>query len=66
MAFENVDSKIVLVIVRPSDLIELEAIWIGLAWTENSWTGFGVLEDLNWIGLIISVGLEYISLAACG
>lgn len=51
MAFENVDSKIVLVIVRPSHLIELEAIWIGLAWTENSWTGFGVLEDLNWIGL---------------
>ena len=35
-----------------SDLIGLEAIWIGLEWTENGWIGFHVSQNLDWIGLI--------------
>ncbi|KAG6989283.1 putative transcriptional regulatory protein [Fusarium oxysporum f. sp. conglutinans] len=41
-----------------SDVIGLEAIWIGLDLSENCWTGFGFLEDLDWIGLIGNQLLE--------
>jgi hypothetical protein len=41
-----------------SDVIGLEAIWIGLDLSENDWTGFGFLEDLDWIGLIGNQLLE--------
>ncbi|KAH8759838.1 hypothetical protein F5883DRAFT_500988 [Diaporthe sp. PMI_573] len=41
-----------------SDVIGLEAIWIGLDLSENGWTGFGFLEDLDWIGLIGNQLLE--------
>jgi hypothetical protein len=36
----------------------LEGNLIGLEWTENGWTGFGFLEDLDWIGLIVLELLE--------
>jgi hypothetical protein len=39
-------------------LLDWRAIWIGLEWTENGWTGFGFLEDLDWIGLIVLELLE--------
>jgi hypothetical protein len=39
-------------------LLDWSAIWIGLEWTENGWTGFGFLEDLDWIGLIVLELLE--------
>jgi hypothetical protein len=42
----------------PSDVIGLEAIWIGLDLSENCWTGFRFLEDLDWIGLIGNQLLE--------
>ncbi|RKK15456.1 hypothetical protein BFJ66_g18125 [Fusarium oxysporum f. sp. cepae] len=44
--------------VGSSDVIGLEAIWIGLDLSENCWTGFGFLEDLDWIGLIGNQLLE--------
>jgi hypothetical protein len=44
--------------VSNSDVIGLEAIWIGLDLSENGWTGFGFLEDLDWIGLIGNQLLE--------
>ncbi|EXA30438.1 hypothetical protein FOVG_18174 [Fusarium oxysporum f. sp. pisi HDV247] len=46
------------ILPRFSDVIGLEAIWIGLDLSENCWTGFGFLEDLDWIGLIGNQLLE--------
>jgi hypothetical protein len=39
-------------------LLDWRTIWIGLDRTENGWTGFGFLEDLDGTGLIVLELLE--------
>ncbi|EXA30426.1 hypothetical protein FOVG_18195 [Fusarium oxysporum f. sp. pisi HDV247] len=51
-------SNIYIIQADTTDPDALKAIWIGLDLSENDWTGFGFLEDLDWIGLIGNQLLE--------